>query len=92
MARRMFDELKPAHIPSWPELKVSLRRQASVLAFDEERAIRAVPRLVPDKDLLRRGLDTARQILGARGDLTPAQEQRFAKLLALFGLDGTGGA
>jgi pimeloyl-ACP methyl ester carboxylesterase len=89
MARRMIDELRPPSIPSLADLKAALRSQASVLALDEERAIAALPRLVPDKALLRRGLDAARAVLGARGELSAEQNERCRQLAARLGLDGT---
>ena len=90
MARHLIEELKPPAIPSLADLKGALKRQGLVLAFDEERAIAALPRLVPEKQLLRRGLDAARAILSARGELSADQKERFRQVAALLGLDGGG--
>jgi hypothetical protein len=67
-------------------LSAALKRQASVLAVDEERAIAALPKLVADQSLLRRGLEAARKVLGARGELTAGQSARFRKVAGLVGL------
>jgi len=45
---------------------------------------------VPEKQLLRRGLDAARAILSARGELSADQKERFRQVAALLGLDGGG--
>jgi hypothetical protein len=88
MVRRMLEELKPEHIPSLEALKAALKRQAFVLALDEERAIAALPKLAPDPQLLRRGLDAARTVLRARGELTPQQNERFRGVARRLGIDG----
>jgi pimeloyl-ACP methyl ester carboxylesterase len=88
MVRRMIDELKPEHVPSMAALKAALKRQAFVLALDEERAMAALPRLAPERHLLERGLEVARTVLGARGELTPQQHERFRRAATLIGLDG----
>jgi pimeloyl-ACP methyl ester carboxylesterase len=90
VARRMIAELGPEHAPSMTSIQAALKRQASVLALDEQRAIAALPALVPDKNLLRRGLDAARKVLGARGELTAAQMERFRKVASLAGLTEPG--
>jgi hypothetical protein len=88
MVRRMLQELKPQEIPSLDALKAALKRQAFVIAFDEERAIMALPKLVPEMQLRQRSIDAARAVLGARGELTAQQHERFRKVSSLFGLDG----
>jgi pimeloyl-ACP methyl ester carboxylesterase len=88
MVRRMIEELKPEHIPSLDALKAALKRQAFVLALDEERAIAALPKLAPDPQLLRRGLDAARTVLRARGELTDQQNERFRGVARRLGIDG----
>jgi len=89
MANRMINDLKPESAPSLAALKVAIKRQVSVLALDEERAIAALPKLVPDKQVLQRGFDAARALLSARGALTPEQNDRFRRAAQLAGLEGT---
>ena len=87
MVRRMIDELKPENIPSLEALKAALKRQAFVLAVDEERAMAALPKLAHDQAILQRGFDAARAVLSARGELTPQQHERLRKAAILAGLD-----
>jgi len=87
MIRRMLEELKPENVPSLAALKAAIKRQAFVLALDEERAIAALPKLVPEMHLRRRGCEVARLVARARGELTPYQEERFRKVASLLGLD-----
>jgi len=88
VARRMLTELGlgPGQAAALAALPEALKRQASVLALDEERAIAALPKLVPDERLFRRGFEAARKVLGARGELTAAENERFGKLAGLVGL------
>ena len=87
MIRRMLEELKPENVPSLAALKAAIKRQAFVLALDEERAIAALPKLVPEMHLRRRGCEVARLVARSRGELTPYQEERFRKVASLLGLD-----
>src|SRR6185295_6127568 len=48
LARRMIDELSPEARPSLEELKAAVKRQAFVLALDEERAVAALHKLLPE--------------------------------------------
>jgi hypothetical protein len=86
MVRRMIEELAPEHIPSLAVLQAAVKRQAFVLAFDEERAMAALAKLAPDQALLRKGFDAARAVLGARGELTANQHERLQKAALLAGL------
>jgi pimeloyl-ACP methyl ester carboxylesterase len=88
MVRRMIADLRPENIPSLGVLQAALKRQAFVLALDEERAMAALPKLAPDKELLRKGFAAARLVLGARGELTAEQHERLRKAAVLAGLEG----
>jgi transposase-like protein len=88
MVRRMIADLRPENIPSLAVLQAALKRQAFVLALDEERAMAALPKLAPDKELLRKGFNAARLVLGARGELTSEQHERLRKAAVLAGLEG----
>jgi hypothetical protein len=87
LVRRMIEELKPENAPSLAALKAAVKRQAFVLALDQERAIAALPKLVPEMHHRRRGFDAARLVVKARGELTSYQEERFRKLAGILGLD-----
>jgi pimeloyl-ACP methyl ester carboxylesterase len=87
LMQRLIKEMKPANVPSLAALKSALRRQAFVLALDEERAMAALPKLAPDMEERRRGYDAARTVARARGEPTPYQEERFRRVAGLLGLD-----
>jgi len=87
MVRRMIEELKPENVPSLAALKAAVKRQAFILALDEERAIAALPKLAPEMRHRRQGFDAARMIMKSRGDLTPHQEERLRKVASILGLD-----
>jgi pimeloyl-ACP methyl ester carboxylesterase len=88
LVRRMIEELRPENMPSLQALKAALKRQARVLALDEDRAIAALPKLAPEREVLRRGFDIAREVLAARGELTAQQHDRWRKAERMVGLDG----
>jgi pimeloyl-ACP methyl ester carboxylesterase len=72
---------------SMAELKACLKEQYLLVRLDEERAVRAIPRLLPDSDQARRAaLDALRQVLGARGALSEESERRMSRVEALFGV------
>ena len=87
MVRRLIEETRPEHMPSLAVLKTAVKRQAFVLALDEERAIAALPKLAPELQLRRRGYEAARKAIGARGELTPRQVERLRRAATLLGLE-----
>jgi hypothetical protein len=67
------------------ELKTLFREQYLLLYLDEERAARAIPRLLPDDPEQRsQGWQVVEQVLGASGDLPPEGVDRIARLRQLF--------
>ena len=87
LLRHMVEEAKPETVPSFAALKAAIKRQAFVLALDEERAIAALPRLVPEMHHRRRGFEAARTVVRARGELTPLQVERLRRVAGLLGID-----
>ena len=87
LLQRLVKQAKPGNVPTPAALKAAVKRQAFVLALDEARAIEALPRLLPDIDERRRGYEGARLVVGARGELTPYQEERLRRVAAVLGLD-----
>jgi len=87
LMRRMIDEMDPEHRPALAAVKAAIKRQAFVLALDEERAIAALPALVPEMHLRRKGVEAARKVAGARGKLSAHQEERFRRLASVLSLD-----
>jgi len=77
LARRMIDELDPQARPSLDELKGAVRRQAFLLELDEERAVAALPKLLPEGQARRKAVEGARLVVAAGGALNEDQENRF---------------
>ncbi len=71
-----------------PQLKQMFTEQFLLLQMDEERAIQAVPDLLPD-DRAERTMALARlkQVLAATGYLSEAGTERLARVEAMFGVD-----
>jgi hypothetical protein len=73
---------------SLPELKACLKEQYLLVRLDEERAVRAIPKLLPDNEAARQaGIDALQRILGARGELPEEGARRLARVEALFGVE-----
>ncbi|MDM0015379.1 TerB family tellurite resistance protein [Variovorax sp. J22P168] len=87
LMRRMIEEIDPDRRPAPAAVKAAMKRQAFVLALDEERAIAALPGLVPEMQQRSKGFEAARRVAGARGALTAHQEERFRRVAALLSID-----
>jgi len=73
---------------SMAELKACLKEQYLLVRLDEERAVRAIPRLLPDsEDARRTALDALLQVLGARGALPEEGLLRLGRVETLFGVE-----
>jgi hypothetical protein len=74
---------------SLSRFKEIVRRQFLLLRHDEERAVAAIPALLPDAPAERQAtLDAIRKVADAAGDLPEPARHRLARIEALFG-DGT---
>jgi len=87
LLRQLIKQAKPENMPSLNAVKAAIKRQAFVLAMDEERAIAALPKLVTEMDERRRGYQGARIVVSARGTPTAYQEERFRRVAQVLGLD-----
>ena len=63
-----------------------------MLRFDQERALAALPRLLPTEDERREAVDIVRRIGYADGEITPESEAMLAKIERILGLDRQPGA
>jgi hypothetical protein len=71
------------------ELKVALREQYLLLRLDEERAVSAIPRLLPDSEKARQvGLEAVRHVVTAAGALSEEGARRLSRIEKLFGATG----
>jgi Protein of unknown function (DUF3141) len=69
------------------EVKTLFRDQYLLLRLDEERSVRAIPRLLPDNDQQRRSAWAAvRDVIAARGELPDEGRRRLDRLQELFGV------
>jgi pimeloyl-ACP methyl ester carboxylesterase len=87
LLRQLVKQAKPENVPSLAAVKAAVKRQAFVLALDEERAVAALPKLMPHMEERRRGYQGARIVVSARGEPTPYQEERFRRVASVLGLD-----
>jgi hypothetical protein len=69
------------------EVKALFRDQYLLLRLDEERAVRAIPKLLPDNEQQRQTAWAAvRDVVAARGELTDEAKRRLDRLQELFGI------
>lgn len=75
------------------EFKMLVREQFFMLLLDRDRALAAIPKLLPDDVNLRRGaFDAIRQVLSASEDITGERASRLRQVAGLFGIDTTEGS
>ncbi len=79
----------PAEIrPTFAQLKQAIRRQWFVLLLDEERAISALPKLLPEMDQRTWALNLVHQIAITRADkLDVSQEASFRRMEEILGVN-----
>jgi pimeloyl-ACP methyl ester carboxylesterase len=71
-----------------PEFKMLVREQFFMLLLDQEGALAAIPKLLPEDVNQRRAAFTAmRQVLSASGEITGERASRLQRVAALFGVD-----
>ncbi|MBX5236909.1 DUF3141 domain-containing protein [Rhizobium sp. NLR22b] len=71
------------------EFKALIRDQFLMLLIDEEAAVSAIPRLLPAEESVRReALSSLREVLNVRGALSGEAEQRWKRIVGIFGLSG----
>jgi len=69
------------------EIKAIFRDQYMLLRLDEERAVRAIPRLLPDDEQLRStGWNAVQDVIGASGELPAEGRDRLQRIEGLFGV------
>ncbi|MBN3786678.1 DUF3141 domain-containing protein [Burkholderia sp. Ac-20353] len=68
------------------DLKQVVKRQTFLVLLDEERALAGLPRLLPGEPERRRALEVARMLAATRGELTPAEQTRFARVAEVLGV------
>ena len=68
------------------DFKALVREQFNMLLIDQERALQAIPSMLPpDAKSRQRAFDLVRQVLSARGGMSEAEETRLREVARLFG-------
>ena len=85
--KQLHDAQPPGRPRTMAELKAALRDQAMLLRLDEERAIKALPKLLPrDPEERERTLRAVQRVVSVSGDLTSEGKRRLARIEHLFGI------
>jgi pimeloyl-ACP methyl ester carboxylesterase len=70
------------------DFKALVREQFNMLLIDQEGALRAIPAMLPsDPEERRKAFDLIKQVLGARGEMSPEDEKRMTEVARLFDVD-----
>ncbi len=73
---------------SLSELKALVREQFNMLLIDQEAALAAIPAMLPsDAETRQKAFDLIKQVLGARGEMSPEDEKRMSEVARLFAMD-----
>jgi pimeloyl-ACP methyl ester carboxylesterase len=87
MARQIIREAPAGERPTLAQLKQAFKRQWFVLLMDEERAINALPKLLPDRDRRALALELVYRIATARtGRLEDSQQARLRSIEEILGV------
>ena len=86
LIQQLMTEIPEDRRPTMAQLKQAFRRQFLILLLDEERAINALPKLLPDTDRRELALEIVCRIATARGDLNDAQKKRFRRIEEILGV------
>jgi hypothetical protein len=83
--KSLHDAQPPGRPRSRAQLKAALREQSALLRLDEERAVAAIPRLLPrDVDERARTLRSVHRMVGAEGALSSEGKRRLARIEKLY--------
>ena len=73
---------------SLSEFKALVRDQFNMLLLDQEAALAAIPSMLPsDTKTRHKAFELIKQLLGARGEMSPEDEKRMSEVAQLFGID-----
>ena len=73
---------------SLADFKALVREQFNMLLIDQEAALRAIASMLPsDVEERRKAFDLIKQVLGARGEISPEDEKRMSEVARLFDID-----
>jgi tellurite resistance protein len=69
------------------QIRAVAKEEAFMLRFDEERALNALPALLPTEQERREAVEIVRRIGYADGEITPESEAVLARIEAILGMD-----
>ena len=85
--KELHDAQPPGRPRSMAQLKEALRDQSLLLRMDEERAVAAIPKLLPrDTEERARTLRAVQRLIAAQGDLSSEGRRRLAKIEKLLAI------
>ncbi len=87
MLKIIRGERPPDKRKSWTQDKTMVREQFLLVCLDAERAIGALPHLLPDNaEQRRKALEILHRVIGARGALPDEGKRRLARIEAMFAI------
>ena len=75
---------------TWPfsDFKALVLEQINMLLIDHEAALRAIPSMLPtDVEARQKAFSLIKEVLSARGEMTPEDEKRISEVARLFDVD-----
>ena len=92
LAQRIKQEHPVLRLVSREQMRAAAKEEAFMLRFDEERALAALPLLLPSEAERREAVEIVRRIGYADGVITPESEVVLARIERILGLDQAAGA
>ena len=69
------------------QIRAAVKEEAFMLRFDQDRALAALPLLLPSEDERREAVEIVRRIGYANGEITPKSEAMLVRIERILGLD-----
>ncbi len=89
IVRRLCQESNMAPTLTLAEFKALVREQFYLLLIDQEAALAAIPKMLPEDAIMRQqAVDAVKRVLTACGPLSDDDQTRLARIMRLFGLGG----
>jgi hypothetical protein len=73
------------------QIRAAAKEEAFMLRFDQERALAALPLMLPSEEKRREAVEIVRRIGYADGEITPESEAMLAQIERILGLDRKSG-
>ena len=87
LLRRIATVCRPDQRPAQGRLKEAVKEQTALMLLDAERAINALPQLLPGSTQRREAIGLARTVASAKGPLSADQEKRFVHMEAILQIE-----